>query len=99
MGFSAVELFVRRAQDVQRHFKLNEDNVGGVIDVCRRLDGLPRAIELAAARSPGAARAPPSSMPGRLEPVSAPHKRSAHPDDRTSCCAFATQPDARAACR
>lgn len=49
-GSEAVELFVRRARDVQPSFCLHLDNAGAVGEICRRLDGLPLAIELAAAR-------------------------------------------------
>ena len=48
----AVQLFVARAQAVDRHFSLTSDVLPAVIDICRRLDGLPLAIELAAARLP-----------------------------------------------
>ena len=47
---SAVRLFVDRAQEATRDFVLNEDSAAAVAQVCRRLDGIPLAIELAAAR-------------------------------------------------
>ncbi len=46
----AVELFVDRAQAVQPGFVLDRSNTGAVVEICRRLDGVPLALELAAAR-------------------------------------------------
>ena len=46
----AVRVFVARAQAVLPSFELRDDNVVAVASICRALDGLPLAIELAAAR-------------------------------------------------
>lgn len=50
MGYSAVQLFVSRARARQHGFSLREQDLETVRDICRRLDGLPLAIELAAAQ-------------------------------------------------
>jgi predicted ATPase/DNA-binding SARP family transcriptional activator len=50
LTFPAVQLFVDRAADVQPGFEVDESTVAAVIQIVRRLDGLPLAIELAAAR-------------------------------------------------
>ena len=48
----AVALFVDRVSSLKPAFTMTEQNVADVIDICRQLDGLPLAIELAAARVP-----------------------------------------------
>ncbi len=60
----AVRLFVARASAAAPRFALDEANAEAIAAVCRRLDGLPLALELAAARS---AAFPPAALLGRLE--------------------------------
>src|SRR5262249_1650690 len=49
-GFDAVRLFVERARAARPGFTLDGDTAPAVARICRRLDGIPLALELAAAR-------------------------------------------------
>ena len=48
--YDAIRLFVSRAETVKQDFSLTDDNTKAILQICRRLDGIPLAIELAAAR-------------------------------------------------
>ncbi|MDX1436168.1 MAG: tetratricopeptide repeat protein [Anaerolineales bacterium] len=62
--YEAIELFEQQAQLVKPSFELTEENRAGVAEICRRLDGLPLAIEIAAARIK---MLPPEAMLKRLD--------------------------------
>jgi predicted ATPase/DNA-binding winged helix-turn-helix (wHTH) protein len=50
LRYPAIQLFAERAAACQHHFQLADADVPIAVDICRKLDGLPLAIELAAAR-------------------------------------------------
>jgi len=60
----SVALFLERAQSVSPNLRLNEENAAAIAEICRRLDGLPLAIELAAART---RLFPPAALLARLD--------------------------------
>ena len=62
--YDAVRLFIERAQAAKPDFAIGDENAPAVAEICHRLDGLPLAIELAAARI---RLLSPHAMLGRLE--------------------------------
>ena len=62
--YEAVRLFIERAQAVKPDFAVDNETAPAVAEICHRLDGLPLAIELAAARL---RMLPPQAMLARLE--------------------------------
>jgi len=62
--YAAVRLFVARARQARPDFQLDGDNMAAVGDICCRLDGIPLALELAAAR---VALLPPAALLARLD--------------------------------
>ncbi|HZU77899.1 MAG TPA: AAA family ATPase, partial [Dehalococcoidia bacterium] len=60
----AVALFVARARAADAAFRVSDENLAAIVGLCRRLDGLPLALELAAAR---VRLLPPAAMLARLE--------------------------------
>ncbi|HXY93240.1 MAG TPA: adenylate/guanylate cyclase domain-containing protein [Acidimicrobiia bacterium] len=60
----AVRLFVERAADARAGFEVDKTNIGAIVELCRRLDGMPLALELAAAR---VASMTPAEIAGHLD--------------------------------
>lgn len=77
LQYGAVALFAERAHAIDGRFAFGEANVAAVIEICRALDGLPLAIELAAARAPTLGVQPLlASMQDRLKLLTATRKRA-----------------------
>jgi non-specific serine/threonine protein kinase len=49
-AYPAVQLLVQRAREGRSQLVISGENIGGLVEICRRVDGIPLAIELAAAR-------------------------------------------------
>ena len=49
MQYEAVQLFVARARQIQIGFRISADNAQAIVEICSRMDGIPLALELAAA--------------------------------------------------
>jgi predicted ATPase/class 3 adenylate cyclase len=62
--YDSVRLFIERAQAIKPDFAVDNENAPAIAEICHRLDGLPLAIELAAAR---VRMLPPQAMLARLE--------------------------------
>jgi predicted ATPase len=62
--YEAVALFIERAQAVKSGFTVTNENAPAIAEICVRLDGLPLALELAAARVPAL---PPKTLLARLD--------------------------------
>ena len=53
LDYDAIQLFVERAQAAEPSFRFTDVTAGAVVEICRRLDGIPLALELAAVRVRG----------------------------------------------
>jgi predicted ATPase/class 3 adenylate cyclase len=79
----AVRLFLDRAQQVRPHFQITEANASAITQICQELDGIPLAIELAAARVRVMAPAQIADRLGDRFPLLAGGSRSTVPRQRT----------------
>ena len=64
LEYESIALFRQQARSVQPRFEITDENRSTVVEICRRLDGLPLAIEIAAART---RMLPPRAMLKRLD--------------------------------
>jgi predicted ATPase len=97
LPFPSVALFVERARAAKHDFRLTADNLASVLAICRRLDGLPLALELAAARI---SVLPPAALLARLQRSSdilAGGSRDAPARHRALACTIAWSHDLLAA--
>lgn len=67
LDYEAVQLFVARTRQHQPGFELSAETAGPVVEICRHMDGLPLALELAAART---RRMPVTELAGALREAS-----------------------------
>ena len=82
-GVAAVELFVERARMQQPRFVLSAENAAPVVQICRALDGIPLAIELAAARASTPCRSMPSPVASSSRSRCSPEARADQPRMQT----------------
>ena len=64
ISYGSVALFADRARGIDARFSVTPENVSAIVEICRRLDGLPLALELAAARTTVLS---PAQIAGRLD--------------------------------
>ena len=94
MHYGAIALFAERAHAIDARFALSEANVAAVVEICRALDGLPLAIELAAARVHALGVQPLlASMRDRLSLLTASRDRTAPGRQQTLRAALAWSHD------